>query len=113
MTTILEDEQLMIDFLFENSMLFWCDLLPNECIKRLQELMKDNFNYKKTDIKKHKAFRDWLKFGIPDFDNQAHNAIDKMPIPIVKKMIKSLYKDNFEPNLDCCKQYWNKDKIKI
>lgn len=113
MTTICEDEQLMIDFLFENSMLFWCDLLPNECIKRLQELMKDNFNYKKTDIKKHKAFRDWLKFGIPDFDNQAHNAIDKMPIPIVKKMIKSLYKDNFEPELDCCKQYWNKDKIKI
>ena len=113
MTTICEDEELMCAFLFENSILFWCDLLPNECIESLQELMKNNLKYKKTEIKKHKAFRDWLKIGVPDFDNQAHSSIDKMPIPIVKKMIKSLYKDNFEPKLESTKQYWNKDKIKI
>lgn len=113
MTSIWNDEELMHNFLFENSILFWCDLLPTKCIERLQELMKDKFNYKKTDIRKHKPFREWLKIGIPDYDNQAYNAFDKMPIPILKKMIKSLYKDNFEPNLDCCKQYWKKDKIKI
>ena len=99
-------------WMYESAMLYWCDLLPKECIERAEELMIQDMKLKKSHIKKQKGWREWLKIRDPD-DDKIINAIDKMPVCILKKVIKSIYKDEWQPELECCKNYWKKDRIKI